>query len=97
MTKGQITALKLDMMDFAPGMKIITAGDLLDSADLQALKSLKSEMSEVVDYLVLTRSTFFIGSAEDVMGWEVALKRRVEMEAICGWGLGWRYVFFIHV
>jgi hypothetical protein len=68
-----------------PPIPVITKHDLLEGDDAAALAELSWDQQALVDYLVLLRSSFFMGMAESSFAWAVAVRRRVTSEhGTCG-------------
>lgn len=56
--------------------RIVTKNDLLSAADLKELESLTWDQQALVDFLVLSRSAYFMGMADSSFAWTIAVARR---------------------
>ncbi|KAH6714165.1 hypothetical protein BKA61DRAFT_674777 [Leptodontidium sp. MPI-SDFR-AT-0119] len=70
---------------------VITKHDLLSgAAEAAELASLTWDQQALVDYLILTRSGFFMGMADSSFAWTIAVNRRKSTRAgTCGFPAGW--------
>ncbi|KAH7346260.1 hypothetical protein BKA65DRAFT_477475 [Rhexocercosporidium sp. MPI-PUGE-AT-0058] len=69
---------------------VITKHDLLSGAEEAELASLTWDQQALVDYLILTRSGYFMGMADSSFAWTIAVNRRVSTSAgTCGFPKGW--------
>lgn len=70
-------------------MAVVTKYDLLRGLDLEQLSNLTWDQQALVDYLVLLRSSYFMGMAESSFAWAIAVKRRVTSKTgSCGFRKG---------
>ncbi|KAH7410646.1 hypothetical protein BKA64DRAFT_638309 [Cadophora sp. MPI-SDFR-AT-0126] len=69
---------------------VITKHDLLSGSDAAELAALTWDQQALVDYLILSRSGFFMGMADSSFAWTIAVNRRKVTEAgTCGFPKGW--------
>lgn len=74
---------------FGQPLYVMTKESLLEKDDLEELAKLSWDQQAVVDYLVLLRSRYFLGTAESSFSWAVGVKRRSRSsKGSCG-GQGW--------
>ncbi|RFU30229.1 hypothetical protein B7463_g6105, partial [Scytalidium lignicola] len=68
---------------------VVTKYDLISGADRDELANLTWDQQALVDYLVLTRSAYFMGMADSSFAWTLAVSRRKTSSAgSCGWRMG---------
>jgi hypothetical protein len=69
--------------------RIVTKNDLLLDEDLEELKSLTWDQQALVDFLVLSRSGYFMGMADSSFAWTIAVVRRKTTDSgTCGFSAG---------
>ncbi len=68
----------------------IAASDLLDGEELARWNELDEQGKVVVDYLVLLRAQYFLGTGNSSLSWMTAIKRRAQsLSGSCGWHKPW--------
>lgn len=68
---------------------VVTKRDLLNKDELKELDSLTWDQQAMVDWLVITRASFFAGIVQSSFAWNIALMRGNMMgRDVCG-GIGW--------
>lgn len=75
---------------FGQELTVLTKETLLDAPNLEEVAKLDWDQSQVIDYLVLLRSHYFLGAAESSFSWAVSVKRRSRSAGgSCGGGSWW--------
>jgi len=70
---------------FTPSIAVLTKHDLLLPDELEELRQMTWDQQALVDYLILLRSSYFLGMAESSFSWLVATRRRVySVHGSCG-------------
>ncbi|CZT43304.1 uncharacterized protein RSE6_03316 [Rhynchosporium secalis] len=69
---------------------VLTKHDLLSGDDAVELAGLTWDQQALIDYLILSRSGFFMGMADSSFAWTIAVTRRKETSAgTCAFPKGW--------
>lgn len=70
--------------------RVVSKNDLLTGADGDELKGLTWDQQALVDFLILSRSGFYMGMADSSFAWAIAVNRRKTTKAgTCGFPSGW--------
>ncbi|KAH8820195.1 hypothetical protein F5884DRAFT_39693 [Xylogone sp. PMI_703] len=73
-----------------PPKPVVTKYDLIPDTHREELASLTWDQQALVDYLVLSRSAYFMGMADSSFAWTLAVSRRKTSEAgSCGFRQSW--------
>ncbi|CZS94915.1 uncharacterized protein RAG0_04728 [Rhynchosporium agropyri] len=85
---SDFSALQEDSL--AQPKHVLTKHDLLSGDDAVELAGLTWDQQALIDYLILSRSGFFMGMADSSFAWTIAVTRRKETSAgTCAFPKGW--------
>lgn len=83
--KSSIAQFTAETAALTPPVRVVTKEDLLLPDELEDLKAMTWDQQALVDYLILLRSSYFLGMAESSFSWLVATRRRVKsVSGSCG-------------